>query len=245
MLRSGYRTTSVGRIAVMVIGGAICLSGALRAADVWETPPVEREGGAVILRTVLVEDEDDQPMAAGAKAARQLLAAIGDAPLQAVLVSECFEDLELKKELLRGICSVIPKERVFGSSTYGSFTQQGTAGFDSVCLLGIAGDGISVAAALVTDMDVARLTFEEDEPLIKQRLNTAGKRSPKNCAGQTATACWSCWPMPIRRRTGTWSRAFNRGSARNFRSPGAVPTRTRGRPSFISRAQLIPTAPWR
>jgi hypothetical protein len=177
MLRSGYRTTSVGRIAVMVISGAICLSGALRAADLWETPPVEREGGAVILRTVLVEDEDDQPMAAGAKAARQLLAAIGDAPLQAVLVSECFEDLELKQELLRGICSVIPKERVFGSSTYGSFTQQGTAGFDSVCLLGIAGDGVSVAAALVTDMEVARLTFEEDEPLIKQRLHTAGKEA--------------------------------------------------------------------
>jgi hypothetical protein len=153
----------------------LLLSASLSAGDNWHTPAVEGQGGKILLRTVLVEDEDEQPAVAGAAAAKQLLAAIGDAPLQAVLVSECFEDLELKQELLQGICSVIPKERVFGSSTYGSFTQQGTAGFDSVCLLGIAGDGISVAAALVTEMGVAKLTFEENESLIKERLNAAGR----------------------------------------------------------------------
>ena len=164
----------------MAIGLMGYLAESGRAEDVWQTPAAEGPGGRVILRTVLVEDEDEQPMTAGAAAARQLMAAIGDAPLKAVLVSECFEDRELKEELLRGVCSVIPKERVFGSSTYGSFTQQGTAGFDSVCLLGIAGDGVSVAAALVTEMGVSKLTFEENEGLIKERLNAAGK----NLAGK-------------------------------------------------------------
>jgi hypothetical protein len=148
--------------------------GPARAEDTWQSPAVQGTGGAILLRTVLVEDEDEQPAAAGAAAARQLKAAIGDAPLRAVLVSECFEDLDYKQELLQGICSVIPKQLVYGSATYGSFTQQGCTGFDSVCLLGIAGEGISVSAARVSDMGVSKLTFEEHEPLIKERLDAAG-----------------------------------------------------------------------
>ena len=175
MTRNVHQTLNAGRMAAVAIGLLLALAVPARAGDVWQTPAVEGQGGTIILRTVLVEDEDEQPMAAGAAAAKQLMAAIGDAPLKAVLVSECFEDLELKQELLRGVCSVIPKERVFGSSTYGSFTQQGTVGFDSVCLLGIAGDGVAVAAALTTEMGVSKLTFEDSGALIKERLNAAGK----------------------------------------------------------------------
>ncbi len=175
MTRCVGQTLIWGRMAIVAIGWMGFLAESGWAEDVWQTPAAEGRGGSVILRTVLVEDENEQPMAAGAAAARQLMAAIGDAPLKAVLVSECFEDRELKEDLLRGVCSVIPKDRVFGSSTYGSFTQQGTAGFDSVCLLGIAGDGISVSATLVTEMGVSKLTFEESEGLIKERLNAAGK----------------------------------------------------------------------
>ena len=165
---------------IAVTGGWFAMSAllALAACDAgatepWQTPPGS-VGGSIVLRTVMVEDEDEQPASAGAAAARQLQATMGDVPLQAVLVSECFEDLEYKTELLQGIASVIPAERIYGTSTYGSFTHQGCGGFDSVCLLGIGGEGISVAAALVTEMDTSRLAFDEDEPLIKQRLNAAG-----------------------------------------------------------------------
>jgi hypothetical protein len=104
------------------------------------------------------------------------MAAMGDTPLTAVLLSECFEGLEYKQKMLDGVCSVIPKERVFGESTYGSFSQEGCADFDSVCLMGIGGDGISIAATLVTEMEVAKLTFEESEDLIRERLQSAGAK---------------------------------------------------------------------
>jgi len=146
----------------------------LAAADVWQSVPPPTAGGAIVFRAVLVEDQDEQPAAAGKAAAEQLKAAMGDAPLKAVIVSECFEDLENKQALLAGICSVLPPELVFGQATYGSFTQAGCGGFDTVCLLGIGGDGIGVSAALVKDLGVAKLTFEEHEAEIKQRLHAAG-----------------------------------------------------------------------
>jgi hypothetical protein len=133
-------------------------------------------GGEIVFRVVLVEDEDGDPAATGKAAAQQLLAAMGDAPLQAVLISECFEDWEYKQPLLEGICSVIPRERVFGGATYGSFSQAGCTDFDAVCLLGIGGRGVGVRTALVTDLGVSKLTFEEHEQQIKQQLHAGGAR---------------------------------------------------------------------
>jgi hypothetical protein len=146
------------------------------AGDTWETPVFNGFDGAIVFRTVLVEDEDEEPAAAGITAAKQLKAAFGKVPLKAVIVSECFEDLDYKEELLGGICSELPAEMVFGSATYGSFTQSGCTDFDSVCLMGIGGEAISIAAALEKELGVSKLTFEENEPLIQQRLTTAGAR---------------------------------------------------------------------
>ncbi len=144
------------------------------ADDVWQSPPATAGGGPLVFRAVMVEDQDEQPMAAGKAAAEQLKAAMGEVPLKAVIVSECFEDQENKQALLAGVCSVLPPDAVFGQATYGSFTQAGCGGFDTVCLLGIGGDGIGVSAALVKDLGVAKLTLEEHEAQIKQRLHEAG-----------------------------------------------------------------------
>jgi hypothetical protein len=125
---------------------------------------------------VLVEDEDERPAAAGKQAATKLREAMGDVPLKAVLVSECFEDLEYKTALIEGVCSVIPADLVFGGATYGSFTQNGCKAFDSVCLIGIGGDGIGVSAALLTDLGVSKLTFEQHEQEIRDRLHSGGAK---------------------------------------------------------------------
>jgi hypothetical protein len=101
---------------------------------------------------------------------------MGDAPLKAVLMSECFEDERYKAEHLKGVCSELPDEIVFGESTYGSFTQTGCTDFDSVCLLGIGGDGVSVATALVSQMGTSKLTPEEHEAEIRRRLHAAGAK---------------------------------------------------------------------
>lgn len=146
------------------------------ADDVWQSPAANAAGGQLVFRAVMVEDQDEQPTAAGKAAAEQLKAAMGAVPLKAVIVSECFEDQKNKQALLAGVCSVLPSDLVFGQATYGSFTQAGCGGFDTVCLLGIGGEGIGVSAALVKDLGVAKLTFEEHEAQIKQRLHEAGAK---------------------------------------------------------------------
>ena len=145
------------------------------ADDAWSTPP-STTGGKVVIKAVMVEDEDEQPRAAGKAAGEALKKAMAGVPLKAVVVSECFEDKEYKQELLDGLCSAVPAEIVLGGATYGSFTQTGSSDFDSVCLLGIGGEGVSVAAALVTGMGTSKLVFEEHQQEIEKRLLSAGAK---------------------------------------------------------------------
>jgi len=161
-------------VPAVVAAGTIFSVERLNAADDVFGSPAARRGGPIVIEVVMVEDEDEQPAAAGKAAAKALRNAMGDVPLKAVVVSECFEDREYKEELLEGLCSVLPKELVLGGATYGSFSQAGCTDFDSVCLLGIGGDGIAVSTALVTDMGTAKLVFEEHEELIEKRLKRAG-----------------------------------------------------------------------
>lgn len=129
----------------------------------------------VVVKVVMVADEDENPTAAGKAAGKALLEAMGDVPLKAVVMSECFEDREYKAELLKGVCEVLPKEKVLGGATYGSFTQEGCTDFDAVCLMGIGGRGVRVSARMVDKMGTSKLTFEEDEDLIRERLHAAGE----------------------------------------------------------------------
>jgi hypothetical protein len=145
------------------------------AADTWCAPPAKADG-EIVFNVVMLEDEDEDPAAAGKAAATKLKTAMGSAPLRAVLLSECFEDEEYKAALIEGICSVLPAEIVFGKSTYGSFTQAGCTDFDSVCLLGIGGEGVSVATSLVTELGTSKLTLEEHEAEISRRLHAGGAK---------------------------------------------------------------------
>jgi len=153
-----------------------------RNSLVWLTAGVLAFGSAVgataadvVFKVVMMEDEDENPAAAGKAAATALLEAMGDAPLKMVVMSECFEDKENKAELLKGVCDVLPKEKVLGGATYGSFTQKGCTDFDSVCLLGIGGKGVQTSARLAKEMGTSKLTFENDQDLIRERLHAAGE----------------------------------------------------------------------
>jgi hypothetical protein len=142
--------------------------------DVWTSPP-GTPGGSLVIRVVMIEDEEEDPVAAGKAAAEALREAMHGMWPKAVIVSECFEDRENKQKLLDGVCSVLDRNVVFGGATYGSFTQQGCTDFDSVCLLGIGGDGIGVSAALVTEMGTAKLALDEHQAEIQRRLHQAGE----------------------------------------------------------------------
>ena len=147
--------------------------------DAWNTSPAVA-GGEIVLRVVSVQDEDEDPLAAGKAAGEALKKQMGDVPLKAVIVSECFEDREYKEKLLEGLASVLPADLILGGATYGSFTQGGCTDFDAVCLLGLGGDGLSVSAALVTEMGASKLTFEENRELIESRLRAAGAKLARN-----------------------------------------------------------------
>ena len=149
------------------------------AEEAWSSAAA-KSGGDVVTRIVNLVDEDEEPIAAGKAAAQSLQQAMGGVPLRVVVVSECFEDQENKEKLLAGITSVLPKEIVVGGATYGSFTQAGCTDYDSVCLLGIGGDGIAVSASLVTGMGTAKLTLDEDQPQIQKLLHSAGKELAGN-----------------------------------------------------------------
>lgn len=156
-----------------------CAASLALAAAAWGLPRPASAGaaqGEIVMKVVMVADEDDNPSAAGKAAAEALKRAMGGTPLKAVLLSECFEDRENKERLLAGVCSVVPKEIVFGAATYGSFTQEGCTDADSVCLLGIGGDGVGLSAALVTDMGAAKLMPDKDLAEIEKRLHAAGEK---------------------------------------------------------------------
>jgi hypothetical protein len=146
----------------------------LGSDDAWNSPPAK--SGGVVLKAVMIEDQDQQPQTAGRAAAEALKKAMAGVPLKAVIVSECFEDKPAKVKLLEGIASVLPADILLGGATYGSFTQAGSAELDAVSLLGIGGEGVSVAAALVTDLGTSKLVFEEHQPEIEKCLHAAGAK---------------------------------------------------------------------
>lgn len=149
------------------------LYSAAAGEDSWDAP-LTRADGKIVMRVVMVQDEDEDPAAAGKAAAESLQQAMQAAPLKAVIISECFEDKEYKEKLLQGVGSVLGRDILFGGATYGSFTQQGCTDFDSVCLLGIGGEGIGVSAVLQENLGTAQLSVDEHEAQVKQKLHAAG-----------------------------------------------------------------------
>jgi len=118
--------------------------------------------------------QNSDPSLAGEQAAKTLQEQMGHVAPKIVLLTECFEDKAQKKQLLKGVCKVFPKEIVMGFATYGSFAQQGCLDTDSVSLVAIGGSPVSVAAALKKDLGIAALTMENDEEELTNRLRTGG-----------------------------------------------------------------------
>ncbi len=142
----------------------------MRVAETYRTGPA-RIGSEIGFLTSVASNPD--PYVAGQQAAESLKRRLLKQP-HLVLVSECFEDEARKRQALKGICSVFPREVVFGGATYGGFTRTVVADRDSVVLLGITGDGVSLAAALQRNLGTAKLSAEADQAEIERRLRGAG-----------------------------------------------------------------------
>ena len=155
-----------------VLACAMAAAGCARVADLYQTSP-PRIGSEIGVLVSVASNPD--PYRAGQTAAdllqRQMLK-----PPQAVILSECFEGAARKRQALSGVRSVFGSSVIFGAATYGSFTHAGCADRDSVALLGIYGEGVSVAAALERGLGTATLNDEKDQPEIQRRLRAAGAR---------------------------------------------------------------------
>lgn len=119
------------------------------------------------------------PLEAGKLAAAAAAKNIGNSPVRAVLLSECFEDADRKAKVLEGVCSVFDKSLVFGGATYGSFTQAGVAAGEAAAVLVVAGEDISVTAACRENMGSAGLTLEKDKDKLDGVLTAAGRELGK------------------------------------------------------------------
>jgi hypothetical protein len=162
----------VGLLIVIAVGGS--LAGGVRAADDrWSSPPPVH-GGKIVFQAASAQGDD--PTAAGKAAAESLRELMGAAPLRVVIVSECFEDRQNKEKVLAGVRAVLPAAIIVGQSTYGSFTQAGCCDADSVCLLGLGGEGVGLSAALVTNMGAAKLSLDTHQAIIQSQLHAAGAK---------------------------------------------------------------------
>jgi len=154
-----------------IVACALAAAGcSMRVAETYRTSPA-RIGSEIGFLTSVASNPD--PYVAGRQAAESLKRRLLKQP-HLVLISECFEDAARKKQALKGICSVFPSEVVFGGATYGGFTRTVVADRDSVVLLAITGEGVSLAAALQRDLGTAKLSAETDQAEIEQRLRAAG-----------------------------------------------------------------------
>jgi hypothetical protein len=178
-MRSGRRLA--GCAAVLVLCGAV-LSGCTKR-DLEQEPEVEppAKKGAIVMRTAAAENE--KPFEAGKAAAEALKAAMGGTAPHAVVMVDCFDEADMKKEALRGVASVFDKGIILGGATYGSFTQAGSLDLDAVSLLGIGGDGVSVTTALEKDMGATGLSLETQKEKLAKCLSDAGARLARKLPG--------------------------------------------------------------
>ena len=135
------------------------------------------EKGKIVIQSALAENEDAAK--AGKTAAEALKKAMGDTAPKVVLVTDCFDDKDLKTKALEGVTSVFSKDIVIGFSGYGSFTQGGAKDTDTVGLLGIGGDGIDVQIAFVKEMGAAGLSIDTDKDKLAKALGDGARSLAK------------------------------------------------------------------
>ena len=126
----------------------------------------------IVFRVGVSAGED--PLQAGKAAAQAAKEQIGGAPLKAVIVAECYEDKARKAKVLEGVCTVLGMQKVYGGSTYGSFTQAGVREDESVTVLAIAGKDINVRAVCQEKMGTVGLSLDKDKDKLYAALRKAG-----------------------------------------------------------------------
>jgi hypothetical protein len=159
---------------VVVMFAAMLVSGCGNVETAKYNPSTTRLQAPIVIQSAIADDED--PTIAGTKAAAALKKALGATAPKVVLVTDCFDDKELKTKVVNAVTKVFGKEIVIGFSGYGGFTQTKAEDLDAVCVLGIGGAGIDVQTALVKNMGAKGLSFETDKPKLAKALGDGARK---------------------------------------------------------------------
>ena len=135
------------------------------------------KGGAVILKTAMVENENAYE--AGRTAAEQLLTRLNGNNPHAILMVDCFDSKELKEQAIDGVASIFDANVIFGGAVYGMYTQDGAFDTDGVSLMAIAGNGVQVQTALAENMGASGLSLETQKDQLIKALNKGGESLAK------------------------------------------------------------------
>jgi hypothetical protein len=157
----------------------IAISGCGKPLTNPASSPAAIAGGDIIIKVAASGAQNPyrsgiDPFYAGRTAAAALKQQMGDTPADAVIIAEYFEGKSAKSKALKGVCSVFDSSIVYGFATYGSFGQDGCSDNDTLRVIGIGGNGISVAAALEENLGVSKLTVEDNLEELSGRLKAAG-----------------------------------------------------------------------
>lgn len=175
-------------IAVMVLAGMVLLGcgggdkpapvapaqPAAKAAPAGPARDVEPADGSRQIVFATASSDLEDPAAAGKAAALAARQQVGQHPVKAVLISECYEGKDRKAQALAGVASVFTPTLIHGGSTYGSFLQTGLAGGESVSVLVLAGKDVDVKVACNEKLDTAGLTLEQNKDELDKRLAAGG-----------------------------------------------------------------------
>ncbi|MDP6544162.1 MAG: FIST N-terminal domain-containing protein [Phycisphaerae bacterium] len=160
-------------VLVVAVFGAMLVSGCGKPTVTTDKVGVTAKG-AIVIRSAIADNED--ATLAGTTAAAALKKAMGATAAKVVLVTDCFDDKELKTKVVKAVTAVFSKDVVIGFSGYGAFTQAGANDLDTVALLGIGGDGIDVQTALVKNMGAKGLSFETDKDKLTKALGDGARK---------------------------------------------------------------------
>ena len=232
----GYRSGAVlaAAVAACAVAGCESPSETGRGKPVALAPPTRD----IVFRTGVCDKAD--PFESGRTAARAAKNQLGASPVKAVLVSECYEDKDRKAKVLAGVQSVFPKRIVYGGATYGSFTQAGVAGAESVAVLAVAGRDIDVAAALVRDMGAKGLTLDEHRAELEGKLHAAGAALARKLAGTQRARLMIVVADAHSPKNGALVAGVRGVVGRNFPITGGCVNKNAGQTFVYFRGQMLP-----
>ncbi len=158
----------------LVMAGSAMFSGCLTITESKENMQTAFPVKNGIVKAVSTTVEGRDAYKAGKTAAHRIKARLGGTMPHVLVVVDSYGKLAMKKDVIDGVASVFPRDIIIGGAVYGVYSQDGAFENDGVGILALAGDGVQVETALVTNMGAAGMSMEKQNAQLTKALGDAG-----------------------------------------------------------------------